>query len=388
MGLAQPTIGSTPRVTAVRWLAVVLVMLLAATAAAAPAGPDRGGAPTTGEAKALSWAEVAALIGGTAQGAVGPLPAAVVDRHRAKASHWWSVWEQRFGTPMQSWRAAELGKVAADVVFYPFSGPDFVTLHRMMPMARHYVMVAGQVAGKLPDLAHVPAARTARWLHALQIEMSRFAVNGFFRTRELNDTEQASDGLQGMISILLYFTSREGFDVLDIAPIRLDPSTLQWAPDSQPQARWHAIRMTLRRQSDGGNVLLDYISVNLDDQHLRKAAPLRAWVQSMARHPTLIKAASHQLQTGGYEEVATALLDHAPLLLQDESGVAFARVSQRFAVQLYGKYSGPNVLFPQHRQHALRAAYARPGAARPLAMQIGYHKRSGSCWMVARRLAP
>ena len=40
----------------------------------------------------------------------------------------------------------------AKVIFYPFSGPDYLTAHAFFPNADKYVMLGLEPVGKLPEL--------------------------------------------------------------------------------------------------------------------------------------------------------------------------------------------------------------------------------------------
>ena len=66
----------------------------------------------------------------------------------------WARYSQRSADPMSQWALAEL-PVAPDTVFYPFSGPDFVTVHQLFPSAQRYVMIAMQNAERPLDLANL-----------------------------------------------------------------------------------------------------------------------------------------------------------------------------------------------------------------------------------------
>ena len=63
----------------------------------------------------------------------------------------WGRWEEKVGAPMATWAAENLPGSAGKTVFYPFSGPDFPTVHRMYPDADRYVLVAMQKGGPPPE---------------------------------------------------------------------------------------------------------------------------------------------------------------------------------------------------------------------------------------------
>ena len=86
------------------------------------------------------------------------LSEATLHEYARNASSRWGEYERRIGEPMQKWAQAELEQRAGGTVFYPFSGPDFATVHRLYPQADRYVLVALQRAERPPLLSRASAA--------------------------------------------------------------------------------------------------------------------------------------------------------------------------------------------------------------------------------------
>jgi hypothetical protein len=341
----------------------------------------------------LGWEETARILAGSAQIRPEDEAAALHARHGRRIDRSWKRWDAGFGQPLANWAKAELAMMSAEsdghaTVFYPFSGPDFVTVHRLWPTAGRYVLVAGQNAGVLPDVARVKPKTLSAWLEALQREVARFSWNGYFRTSNLNDTEASDEGLRGVTAILLFFAVREGYSVLDVYPIRLAPSGLDIERlDPGRKRNWDSVRVVLREPVAGRQVLLDYLSLGLSDPQLASVVGAKTWIRAMSAHPTVLKAASHLLQTGQFEVLATALLERAPLVVQDETGLAWTRLRRAFQVQLFGRYTQPIGSFEAHAQDELAKAYRQARQVRALKIRFGYQKAAGSCVQVAKRVA-
>jgi hypothetical protein len=111
----------------------------------------------------------------------------------------------------------------------------------------------------------------------------------------------------------------------------------------------------------------------------------RAWIRRMAANPTLLKATSHLPQEPGFSILRTDLLENAPVIVQDESGIEYGALARAFKVRLYGKFTRVNPSFPAHLQSSLAAAYRVNGAAKPLPFPLGYEKSTGSALQVALR---
>jgi len=96
----------------------------------------------------------------------------------------WARYSQKIADPMSQWALAEL-PVVSDTVFYPFSGPDFVTVHQLFPAAQRYVMMAMQNAERPLDLANLAPELIEPSLSVLTSAWQHFGENGFYVTEYL-----------------------------------------------------------------------------------------------------------------------------------------------------------------------------------------------------------
>ena len=75
-----------------------------------------------------------------------------------------------------------------------------------------------------------------------------------------------------------------------------------------------------------------------------------------------------------------------PLLVQDETGLDYDAMAERFNVRLYGEYVGAHRLFKEATNPSLVKAYKDHARdVRPLDFRIGYEKLAGSALQVATR---
>jgi hypothetical protein len=260
----------------------------------------------------------------------------------------WGQYEQRIGTPMQQWARTELAQVQGGVVFYPFSGPDFASVHRLYPDAQRYVLVALQRAEPPPALNTASSADIRAFLGRFAESWKQFAQIGFFRTLDLDDKAKQTGIRAGATAPLIAFAARSGFKVIAVEPVRVNAagSELELHPGGRSEAAtWRSVRITLERE--GRKVLLDYVRANLSDASLNANPAVRTWIESLAKQRTVLKAASHLLQGERFSIVRDALLNHAPSIVQDETGIEYTRLIKAFNVTLYGQFSKPHQLFNQ-----------------------------------------
>ena len=85
-----------------------------------------------------------------------------------------------------------------------------------------------------------------------------------------------------------------------------------------------------------------------------------------------------------FNMIANAVLDHAPLVVQDETGINYTALKQKFNTTLYGKFVMAHQAFQSYHTDLARA-YAQRQDVRPLNFRVGYYKDGNYVLMVARR---
>jgi len=343
-------------------------------------------------AQSLTVSETGRVLAGlpVAEDRLGDL-AAAAERHRDRVDPWWQEYADTIGDPMGLWAATALDHTPGETIFYPFAGADFTTVARLYPSANRYVLVALQPAGRVPDLL-ASRTRGQEILTFFQTITQNFIRRGFFITQEMNDQFVRGDELvvDGITPVFLAMAEREGYEVLSVEPIELndDGSDIQIHTGNHDVARtWRSVRIHMTRRSDGTPVIMDYLRLDLGDSNMRSSDADRAFIEAMSHHRVVLKAASHLLQYNSFSTLRTWILENAPSVLQDESGIEYTPLAEHFDVRLYGNFRRVNNVFDQSMQSSLTVAYgALADEDRiPLDFTYGYRKAAGTCLQYAVR---
>jgi len=346
----------------------------------------------TTAATAATPTETAKILAGmnTDKGLLGPEKENVLEGYTTKTSELWGKWLAEIGTPMRTWATTELPKAPGETIFYPFAGPDFPTVQVLYPDANRYVLVALQTGGPPPDFATMDRKVINKYLRTFRRGWESFTLRGFYDT---DDLKRDNPLLEGITPVLMAFAVRLGYTVDKVEPIRINASgsDVEVHPGDRSDTKtWDNVRLTMSRPASSGypaaTVLLDYLYVDLSDGSLKKLKNEHAWLDAMVTHKVVTKAASHLMQKDFFSIVRDDILDHTPVLFQDETGVDYADLQKKFEVTLYGKFTKANKLFIKGVQRALAKAYKdRKAEVKPLGFKVGYKKESGSCVQVAVR---
>ena len=281
----------------------------------------------------------------------------------------WQFYQQNMGQAMSDWAKTEINQPPGGTVFYPFSGPDFVTAAHLFPQANRFVLVAMQAAGEPAPITDMSSVRAQSFQSKFLREWMKFSRLAFFRTDDLNEDLRDKYAQIGVTTILITFALYMGYDVTDVYPITLDPKNGQFIQTTED---WRSVRLMLSKA--GKPVVLDYVSLDLSDSHLSQTEAMRAWLERESRNPVLIKAASHLLQETYFSILRDMLVANAKMVIQDETGLNYTYLSQIGPVDLYGGFLYPHELFNRKKQESLAQAYKDSKNISPLPFAFSYNK--------------
>ncbi|PHV13269.1 hypothetical protein [Chitinimonas sp. BJB300] len=328
-------------------------------------------------------AQVGQLLGGTAVGDTAADTA--FKQYASKANAGWQAYSRRIGTPLTNWAAKELRVKKGGTVFYPFSGPDLPTVMAMFPDASRYILVSIQPASNYFDPFTSDSDEMTGLVQEFGDAWTKFGALGYFRTHDLDKGIAADRKVKlGPSLILPAFAVRLGFEVRTIRPVCLGAGDLAVHPLGNTEQKWGSVRMEL--QKAGRNVIVDYIQQDLSDEALAKQPETTAFIGSIAKSPTLLKAASHLLQQRNFAVVREAILKHAPMVVQDETGLEYDALATVFNIKLYGNYVSAHKLFKVINNPSLAKAYSDMGnEVKPIDFKLGYEKKAGTAIQIAIR---
>ncbi len=287
--------------------------------------------------------------------------------HRASMDAAWKKAEGGLLAKLRAFEKQELSGPGWDApVFYPFGGPDSLTVTLLFPRSPAYTIVGLEPAGTLPTVTQFEMLDLPTYLAETRATMASALGKSFFVTREMDKQfrGQITDGLLLPILELLVRTQQR-----ILGSVRENNSIqVEFA------------------SADGSRHTLRYFSVNLSDTQLAKNEPFLRYLAELKGVTTFLKATSYMTHNKDFSTIRNALLQSSVNVLQDDSGIPYASFPPEvWDVQLYGQYTQPYGSFKWRVQADLKAAYAA-GGAKPLALQLGYgYGRVGSNLLMARR---
>ncbi len=296
--------------------------------------------------------------------------------HRRESAAVWGRVESKWLPPMKAFQASALNgpEIAETIVFYPFSGPDVLTMTVLFPRNPVYVMIGLEPPGTVPAAGGIPGAKLAEYLAAVRQAVSSEFQRSFFVTREM-DKDFRGQVTDGLASPMLLLLARAGNEILGHRYVRLDQDgrVIERPPQEGAAERVANRGIQIDFRSPGGAVhRIFYLSANLADRRLKGNAALRAFLARLNGVTTLLKATSYMPHHDDFTLIREVVLARSDAILQDDSGIPFRYLNTgAWQVTLYGDYEKPYGSFAWLEQPDLRAAYRERGP-KPLGFEIGY----------------
>ena len=213
-----------------------------------------------------------------------------------------------------------------------------------------------------------------RNLGRLRSALSSVLNFSFFRTRDMR-SDFAGGTFSGTLPILYIFLARSGKTVHEASLIRLDASGEAVGADATPPARGQPTGARIVFSGDDGERrTLYYFSADVSNGGPYHQALLQFCAQQ-GTGDAFVKSASYLMHSDNFANVRNFLLEHAQLILQDDSGIPVRYFQPAdWVLEPHGRYLGPIGLFAGRGQAQLGDLFRR-SSPEPLDFGVGYRFR-------------
>lgn len=256
------------------------------------------------------------------------------------------------------------------VLYYLFSGPDFINAITMFPDCRTYILCGLEPIGQLTAPETLNDAQLDQSLDNLRKALATILEFSFFITKDMKvDLEQTE--FKGVLPILYTFLALSGCQILDVKFLTLSTSGALLPEGSGAPL----VQIQFSRGATHPPQTLYYIRLDLSDKG--DNAGLFSWMNAQPLGAGYLKAASYLMHETYFSRVRNFLLKHCTSILQDDSGIPFQYFDPKeWQIYLFGNYKKPIELFETKLQADYQNAYASYGSM-PLPFGTGYNWKTG-----------
>jgi hypothetical protein len=251
------------------------------------------------------------------------------------------------------------------VVFYMFSGPDFLYVDQIFPKADVYVLCGKESMGPPPDPMRITNLGAA--LHNLEEAMQSSLRFSFFITKEMKVSLESQE-LKGVLPILYVFLARADKSIKDLTFGSLTSSGafLEGRGGANP-----GVRIRYIDNRSGQDQTLYYFTTDISDGGLASSGFLK-FCNQFGVGCSFLKASSYLMFEDGFNRIRDFILDHSKTIVQDDAGIPISYFSGgKWDIHVFGAYTGPIEIFKQHYQPKLKEIFDQT-VPPPIAFNFGY----------------
>lgn len=304
------------------------------------------------------------------------------------ASYFNRAWEKLNAlqfTGIHNWQANYFPEASGPlpVVYYLFSGPDFLYAHQFYPHASTYILAGTEPIGPLPEVGQFAGPLLAPTLHSFETSLNSVLNFSFFITKDMK-TDLQNPALKGTLPIFYVFLARAGKVITDISFISLDRKGNPQIGQGNSHALTPGVRISFKDSVTGEIQTLYYFTTDLSNDGIHSHPGFMKFCAAQGLGYSLLKSASYLMFEGGFSTVREFLLTHSRAIIEDDSGIPIGAFDPaKWNIRLFGSYSGPIDIFKQYYQPQLQTLFQSSNPA-ALSFGIGYHwRRSESSLILA-----
>jgi hypothetical protein len=276
-------------------------------------------------------------------------------RFRDEMNRYWHAFRSSTFERMRDWQASEAGDLARATIFYPFSGPDFLTVYAVYPEADVYIMVGLELGGLVPKLEEMPEVNLRRGLDVMVESFRAYIGFKFHRTLGM-EADLNQSPFTGTLPHVMAQLAWLGITPLSVSSVEF---TLEGKMVTTPLSRGVFTRSwQLECRSPAGKIMrIIYISQDLANEGLRRSPGTKLWLEALPPVSGFFRSAGYLPPREAFTEITRICLDKMRSIIQDDTAIPYRMLKDRFDVTVYGWYTRPHSLFSSFGQPDLAEFY-------------------------------
>jgi hypothetical protein len=265
------------------------------------------------------------------------------------------------------------------LLFYPFSGADFLHAYYLFPEANDYVLLAQEKIGDVPDINSMKSNEVRNYLNAVDRSLGDIYKRSYFITKSMiNDTKKGAE-LNGLLPLFYWFIARTDHEIIDVSSVYIDStSVLKEKPKNTDVSEkfMKGIKFLFRRKGSEKVKSMTYFNCDISNKGFIKNPEFKQYLNSVRPGNSFVKSASYLMHYGTFSDIREIVQQKSQSILEDDTGIPYKYFDTlQWDVNLFGVYVMPVKDFSKTRfQPDLKEAYSNGGMFKgQLPFSLGYH---------------
>src|SRR5436309_15474413 len=225
---------------------------------------------------------------------------------------------------LHGWKATYLPESLQPipVVFYMFSGPDFLYVDQFFPRAAVYVLSGKEALGPPPHPLRI--ANLSGALGNLENAMKSSLNTTYFITKDMK-IDLHEQNLNGVLPILYAFIARADKSITNVAFGSLNSSgAFEEAGSGKKGGSVPGVRIKYTDNPSGDSQTLYYFTTDISDGGIKATPGFLKFCQRLGVGSSFLKSSSYLMFENGFATIRNFILEHTNRIVQDDAGIPVA----------------------------------------------------------------
>lgn len=292
----------------------------------------------------------------------------------------WTRLEKHRLIKMRTWRDKELSSINKNskTLFYPFSGPDFLTAYTFFPNMEKYVMIGLEPIGRLPEITKMKNTEAEQYVKYFRTSLADIFNKSYFITQYMGRDLQ-NQKVNGTLPVLSFFIKRTGNEITDIKyVVKKDKDSVVEVPYDYKDKKNLPFGVHISILSNGQPKSIYYFRYDVSNGKFTDTTLFVKYLAKMQTPvATYVKSASYLLHNDFMSNMRKFILAKSDDVVEDDTGIPFKYFVEKdnWTTKVYGEYQRPVKDFKWlDRQKELQAVFDKDSLTIPkLPFHLGYH---------------
>ncbi len=333
--------------------------------------------------------DIAHFLAGLPPSANSPLASLTSDaawkKHSEAFNADWKTLENKQLDKVHAWSSANI-RQAQPVLYYMFSGPDYLYANAFFPNAKTIIMAGLEPTGAIPELSDITSHTVASEVNGIRTALGNLLKHSYFITSQMG-SQLSRPKLSGTLPIIYVFLARSGMTIHDVSLVGLDKDGKLHPLNEAGFVPASKGAKVVFAGSDGEERTLYYFRTDLSNKGVPNGGFLK-FCETFGQGDAFVKSASYLLHNPGFSEVRDFLLKNTVSLVQDDTGVPLRFLNDNeWQLHPFGTYLAPIREFAHAQQPKLVELFKKKSEG-PLNFTVGYHWGKPSNLLLAVKATP
>lgn len=282
--------------------------------------------------------------------------------------------------PIEKWSKKELMAVQKNcrTVFYPFSGPDFLTANSFFPQGNKLIMLGLEPIGALPEINKFNNIDAKDYCNDFKKSLTDIFQKSYFITAYmLRDFQKQK--VNGLLPVLSFFVRKTGHKILKINYLVKHNNDSISEQDYATKLKPFGVKLTISKDDSIKTVY--YFKYDVSNKQFNDTCIFYKFINAHTLNSvTYIKSASYLLHANFMSNLKKLILKNCGYILEDDTGIPYNDIAKAkdWDIKLYGKYTQPVKDFPYLKmQTGIVEAFKKDSAKiQDVPFHLGYHWQS------------